>query len=172
MSATMSKPSLDEYIPRVRQRYQRLTGKLARSQLLDEFCEVSGYERKHAIKVLRGQKRNGRSQGRGGAPKLYGEQVQAVLKHCWLQMEQPCGKRMRGMLPLWLDHLTEVGGQGIDLPTRAGLLQISPASIDRVLASAKTGSRRKRLVPRSDAAVKALVEIRAERWATKEVGWT
>lgn len=172
MPAAMSKQSLDEYIPRVRSRYQRLTGKPARSRLLDDFCEVTGYERKHAIKVLRGQKRGGKGPGRGGAPKLYGEQVRAVLKHCWLHMEQPCGKRMAGMLPLWLAHLRAVGGQEIDLETRTRLLQISPATIDRLLAPAKTGSRRKRLVPRSDAAIKALIEIRAERWDTKQVGWT
>jgi len=172
MPAAMSKNSLDEYIPRVRSRYQRLTGKAARSRLLDDFCEVTGYGRKHAIKVLRGQKRGGKGPGRGGAPTLYGELVRTVLKHCWLHMEQPCGKRMAGMLPLWLDHLKEVGGREISPETRESLLRISPASIDRLLASSKTGSRRKRLVPRSDAAIKALIEIRAERWDTKEVGWT
>ena len=70
MPAAMSKQSLDEYIPRIRSRYERLTGKLARSRLLDEFCEVSGYGRKHAIKVLRGQKRSGNKPGLGGPPKL------------------------------------------------------------------------------------------------------
>lgn len=114
MPAAMSKQSLDEYIPRVRSRYHRLTGKAARSRLLDDFCGVTGYGRKHAIKVLRGQKRGGKGPGRGGAPTLYGEQVRAVLKHCWLHMEQPCGKRMTGMLPLWLSHLKEVGGRELD----------------------------------------------------------
>lgn len=172
MPATMSKETLDEYIPRVRERYSRRTGKRARSRLLDEFCAVSGYGRKHAIKVLRGQKRSGKGPGRGGAPTVYGEEVVAVLKHCWLQMEQPCGKRMTGMLPLWLAHLKEFGGKQIDPLTRARLLKISPATIDRLLAPAKTGIRRKRLVPRSDAAIKGLIEIRAERWDTREVGWT
>jgi hypothetical protein len=172
MPATMSKETLDEYIPRVRERYSRLTGKRARSRLLDDFCAVSGYGRKHAIKVLRGQKRSGKGPGRGGAPTLYGEEVGAVLKHCWLHMEQPCGKRMAGMLPLWLAHLQEIGGKQINSATRARLLKISPATIDRLLAPAKTGARKKRLVPRSDAAIKALIEIRAERWDTGEVGWT
>jgi hypothetical protein len=172
MSAAMSKESLDEYIPRVRDRYQRMTGKLARTRLLDEFCEVTGFVRKYAIKVLRGQKRTGIGPGRGGAPRLYDEKVRAVLKHCWLHMEQPCGKRMVGMMPLWLAHLNEVGGHEIAVETRARLLEVSPATMDRLLSPAKTGSSKKRLVPRSDAAIKALIEIRAERWDTKEVGWT
>ena len=103
MPAAMSENTLNEYIPRFRARYSRMTGKKARSRLLDEFCEVTGYGRKHAIKVLRGQKRSGKGPGRGGAPRRYGEEEVAVLKHCWLRMEQPCGKRMVGMLPLWMD---------------------------------------------------------------------
>ncbi len=42
MPAAMSKSSLDVYIPRVRSRYERLAGKLARSRLRDDFCEVTG----------------------------------------------------------------------------------------------------------------------------------
>ena len=70
MPAAMSKECLDKYIPRVSSCYQRLTGKLARSRLLDDFCEVTGYGRKYAIKVLRGQKRTGNGPGRGGATRL------------------------------------------------------------------------------------------------------
>lgn len=172
MTATMSEKSLNEYIPRVKERYSRMRGKQARSRILDEFCATTGYCRKHAIKVLGGRKRSGKGPGRGGAPKLYGDEEFRVLKYCWLQMEQPCGKRMAGMLPLWLAHLEEVGGKKMTSATRAKLQEVSPATIDRLLAAAKTGMRKKRLVPRSDAAIKALIEIRAERWETKEVGWT
>ena len=55
----MSQTSLTEYIPRVRNRYARMTGKQARSVLLDEFCAVSGWERKYAMKVLQGKRRGG-----------------------------------------------------------------------------------------------------------------
>ncbi|MDE2644151.1 MAG: transposase family protein [Verrucomicrobiota bacterium] len=166
----MSKETLDEYIPRVRRRYSRMTGKTGRSRVLDKFCAVTGYCRKHAIKVLRGQKRSGKGPGRGGAPRLYGPEEIALLKYCWQRMEQPCGKRMVGMLPLWLPHLPADGER--PPATRARVLKMSPATIDRLLAPAKVGIRRKRLVPRSDAAIKALIEIRAQRWDTQEVGWT
>ncbi|MEY2564950.1 MAG: hypothetical protein QOH88_3143 [Verrucomicrobiota bacterium] len=59
MPAAMSQKSLAEYIPRVRNRYERMTGKLAPSRPLDEFCAVSGWERKYALKVLRRQRRGG-----------------------------------------------------------------------------------------------------------------
>ena len=168
MPAAMSQKSLAEYIPRVRNRYERMRGKLARSRLLDEFCAVSGWERKYALKVLRGQRRGGRGPGRGGAPRRYEGKMVEVLKHCWREMEQPCGKRMKGMLPLWVDHLPKP-----DPEVRHEVLAVSAATIDRLLAAVKMGGARKKpLVPRSDAAIKALVAIRAERWATREVGWT
>lgn len=167
MPAAMSQKSLVEYISRVRNRYQRMRGKPARSRLLDEFCAVSGLERKYAVKVLRGQRRNGRGPGRGGAPRRYGGKVVEVLTHCWREMEQPCGKRMKGMLPLWVGHL-----EGVQSEVRQEVLAASAATIDRLLAPKKVGARKKPLVPRSDGAIKALVAIRAERWATREVGWT
>jgi hypothetical protein len=168
MPAAMSQESLAEYIPRVRNRYERMRGKRARGRVLDEFCAVSGWERKYAMKVLRGQRRSGRGPGRGGAPRRYEERVVEVLTHCWRQMEQPCGKRMAGMLPLWVRHLG-----GLEETVREKVLEVSAATIDRLLAGVKIAAGRKKpLVPRSDAAVKALVAIRAERWNTSEVGWT
>lgn len=168
MPAAMSQESLAEYIPRVRNRYQRMRGKGARGRVLDEFCAVSGWERKYALKVLRGQRRAGRGPSRGGAPRRYEEAVVEVLTYCWREMEQPCGKRMVGMLPLWVRHLGELGKE-----VEKKVLQVSAATIDRLLAGVKiTVGRKKPLVPRSDAAVKALVAIRAERWNTREVGWT
>jgi len=73
-----------------------------------------------------------------------------------------------GMLPLWIRHLGEV-----EATVREQVLEVSAATIDRLLAGVKMrAGRKKPLVPRSDAAVKALVAIRAERWNTREVGWT
>ena len=142
MPAAMSQKSLAEYIQRVRNRYERMKGKLARSRLLDEFCAVSGLERKYALKVLRGRRRSGRGPGRGGAPRRYEGKVVEVLRHCWCQMEQPCGKRMKGMLPLWVGHLEER-----DLDVRQQVLAVSAATIDRLLVSVKVGGERSRWCP-------------------------
>ena len=48
------KTSLEDYTRVVSGRYARRTGKQARRVLLDEYCQVTGFERKYAIKVLRG----------------------------------------------------------------------------------------------------------------------
>lgn len=165
MPSAMSQTSLQENILRVRNRYARLTGKQTRSRLLDEFCAVSGWERKYASKVLPGVRREGRGPRRGGAPRHYGAAETVALAHCWRHMEQPCGKRMAGMLPLWVGYL-----ENLEPGVRDHLLAMNAATIDRLLAKVKLGRRKKPLAPRSDSAIKALMEIQAERWATREVG--
>ena len=52
----MSETSKAEYTEKMRGRYSRMKGKHARSLLIDEFVEATGWERKHANKVLLGIK--------------------------------------------------------------------------------------------------------------------
>lgn len=162
----MSEKSTEEYTKKMRARYARLTGRKARGKLLDEFIEITGWERKHANKVLLGKRRSKGRRGKRGAPKKYGTELTQVLKTCWLAMEQPCGKRMKDMLPLWSKHLDcseEIRGQ---------LGEISAASIERLLYAFKAKAGKKIRPPKPASAVKALVEVRAESWDTTETGWT
>lgn len=52
----MSYGSKKEYIQTQRRRYRR-AGRSFKTQLLDEVCEVCGYEQKYAIKLLGHPKR-------------------------------------------------------------------------------------------------------------------
>ena len=162
----MSEKSIEEYTQKMRARYARMTGRKARGSLLDEFVVVTGWERKHANKVLLGVKRRRGRRGKRGAPRSYGKPVAEALKTCWLAMEQPCGKRMKDMLPLWSAHL--------DCPeeARIQLGKISAASIDRLLKDHKVTAGKKIRPPKPASAVKALVEVRAKSWDTSETGWT
>jgi hypothetical protein len=101
----MSETSTEEYTKKMRVRYARLTGRKTRSKLLDEFVEITGWDRKHANKVLLGTRRRKGRCGKRGAPRRYGSELGKALKACWLAMEQPCGKRMKDMLPIWARHL-------------------------------------------------------------------
>ena len=58
----MSEKSTEEYTEKMRERYLRRTGKLARSALIDEFVALTGVERKYAIKLLRGTRHRGGSE--------------------------------------------------------------------------------------------------------------
>lgn len=143
-----------------------MTGRRARTRLLDEFSAVTGWERKHANKVLLGLKRKTGIRGRRGAPKQYDPATVEVLKNCWLWMDQPCGKRMKDMLPLWLGYLKYPAA------IKGRLETISAASIDRLLGDFKIQSGKKARPPKPASGVKSLVEIRAENWDTAQPGWT
>ena len=68
----MSAKSRKEVLEQARQRYGK-RGRGGRSRLLDEVCELCGYERKYAIKVLSSKRAiigsNGRK--RGGSQAIY-----------------------------------------------------------------------------------------------------
>ena len=51
----MSAKSRKEVLEQARQRYGK-RGREGKSRLLDEVCELCGYERKYAIKVLSGKR--------------------------------------------------------------------------------------------------------------------
>lgn len=162
----MSEQSIQEYTTKMRERYSRMTGRKAKTKLLDEFITITGWERKYANKVLLGIKRKSGTRGKRGAPQKYKQALIDSLKHCWLWMDQPCGKRMKDMLPIWLDYLTT------DKQTKQQLRSISAASIDRLLSDFKVQSGKKTRPPKPASGVKSLVEIRAKNWDIDEPGWT
>ena len=136
------------------------------SVLLDEYVAVTGFECKYATKVLGGSRRR-ETKSKRGAPPKYGSETIDALKSCWFAMEQPCGKRMSDMLPLWIDSY-----EGLNDELRAQLVTISAASIDRLLKPYKTGNTARIRPLRTSNSIKEKVEIRAESWDVSEPGWT
>lgn len=65
----MSRSTRDEYLEKMSCRYRRYTGKPAKTKLLDEFCQVTGHERKYAGRLL------SRRRGDGGMGQAAGEVV-------------------------------------------------------------------------------------------------
>ena len=132
----MSEESRSEVLTKKVQRYQG-RGRLGRSRLLDEVCELCGYERKYAIKLLGGKTPiSGSGRRRGGPRPRYGEAEAVVVKTIWLSAEQPCGKRLKATVPLWLaDYEREQGPLEAELRER--VLQMSAATLDRLLAPAR-----------------------------------
>jgi len=137
----MSYETKTEYIAIQKHRYRR-AGKRYKTKLLDEVCEVCGYNRKHAIKLLNGSFKS--SAGRRGCKSKYDSpELKKALKTIWMQSGLLCGKRLAPALPLWLKHYKKHYGELSD-ECYEKLLQISPASIDRILRPFKAQVQRKR----------------------------
>ena len=97
----MSVMSKTEYLGRIYERYQRVERE-HKSRILDEFCAVCGYHRKAALRLLN-RPLGGAARQRPGPKRVYEPaKVLGPLKTIWLSSEQPCSKRLKVALPLWL----------------------------------------------------------------------
>lgn len=171
MSLKMSEKSREEVIELMRQRYVG-RGREGRSRLIDELCALCGFERKYAIKVLGGKRRvPGREARRAGSKPRYGEAERRVLKEIWLAAEQPCGKRLKPAIPLWLPHYEAEWGK-LDDEVRDKLLRVSPAAIDRLLQPCRVATgHRGRCGTRPGTLLRKEIPIRTEHWDVKGPGW-
>ena len=138
--SAMSQSSKKEYLEKMKWRYQR-RGREGRGVLLDELCEVCGYSRKHAIKLMNGSVAKGGA--RRGRRAIYGAAELAVIKPIWLAANQPCGKLLAPLLPLWLGYWEAENGP-IEPETRARLEKISASTLDRLLKPVRATERRRR----------------------------
>ena len=165
MSLIMSRRSREEVLAAMRLRYAG-RGRVGRSRLLDEFCELCRYERKYAIKLLRGQRRRegkARPQRSGAKPK-YGEAEREVLKEIWLGSEQPCGKRLQPAVAIWLPDYEREHGP-VEAQLRERLLQMSPATMDRLLKPCRVSQgSRGRCGTRPGTLLRQQIPIRTEHW--------
>ena len=130
----MSKEESAAYRGIMRRRYAATRRKRARGTVLDEFCEVTGLTRKHAIKAL-SPKRS--PSGRRGCPSGGTPEGTALLTRLWKVSDMMCGKLLKAVLPELLASLRRREA----VPDEAGreVLGMSAATIDRRLRGAKAG---------------------------------
>ena len=116
-----------------------------RIKILDEFVALTCYHRKHAIRVLRGEfspatevrQRN----------RVYDEAIAQALTVLWEAGDRVCGKRLKPLTPMLVDAMERHGHLDLDPAIKTKILQISAATIDRVLASTRAhidGQRKRR----------------------------
>jgi hypothetical protein len=169
----MSAKSRREVLEQARERYRRRTGKEARSRLLDEVCAFCGYERKYAIKLLGGKREIAGSGGRrrGGSKPVYGEAERRVLKVIWLAAEQPCGRRLKAALGIWMPHYEKRHGV-LPAPLRTKVLAVSAATIDRLLAPCRVAlGSRGRCGTRPGTLLRSQIAVRTEHWDVSGPGY-
>lgn len=116
-----------------------------RTKILDEFVAVTGYHRKHAIRVLGSELFHDRSMPPRN--RLYDEAVRQALIVLWEAGDRVCGKRLKVLIPVLVDAMERHGHLQLDPVVKAKLLQVSAATIDRALGEARSrfdGQRRRR----------------------------
>jgi hypothetical protein len=152
---------------RLRERYTR-RNKHGKARMLDEFCEQYGYSRKHGIKLLGHWLPKPKYQPPPGPEPKY-LPVRQVLQHVWEHAEQLCGKGLAPALPLWLPHYAKHFNPL--LPCQRKLLeQISPATIDRLLADRKSQTR-SRCATRPGTLLREHIPLAGEVWDQTRPGF-
>jgi hypothetical protein len=116
-----------------------------RIKILDEFVALTGYHRKHAIRLLR--EKASTTQGTPARNRLYDEAVRQALIVLWEAADRICGKRLKALIPMLVDAMERHGHLDLDPVIKSKLVQISAATIDRMLADARLhidGQRKRR----------------------------
>ena len=127
-----------EYVARMRERYEMAT-RAAKSRLLDEVCEVTGYHRKAVIRLLRRPVWN-RRPGRG-RPVRYGPVVVGTLRRIWEAAGYPWSVRLQALLPTWVPWACRRWRIPRDVAAR--LRTMSPRHMDRCLRPFKCELRKR-----------------------------
>jgi hypothetical protein len=161
-----------EYKPR----YQKATKK-QKHALLDEFTRLTGYHRKHAIRLLgrkpprevllraggktvklKAQKK--RPTNRKGK-RVYGEEAIASLRLVWEFFWYKCGKILAPLMRQQMAHIARWPAFAISAATAEKLKTISPATIDRYLKKDKQAFRlRGKSLTRPLGSLKSRIPIR------------
>ena len=126
------------------QRYRKGRKKV-KQQILDEFCETTGYSRGYARFVLRNHGRQvwlaGKRRIVGDVHKrqqrqrlsVYDDEVVKVLVKLWELLNYLCGKRLVAIMPELIEKLEQFGELRLAAVTKQKLLRISASSVDRLL---------------------------------------
>jgi hypothetical protein len=164
----MTRASVREYAAALRARYVA-ADRREKGAILDEFCRVTGYRRKPAIRLL--GHGPGVAHRRGGRPKT-APPVVAALRRAWEAADRPCGKRLAPFLDELVASLERHAELRLDDAVRERLLGLSAATIDRALRPYRGLGRRQPLSPaRAVSAIAAQVAVRTfGEWAAVAPG--
>ena len=161
-----------ECTERIYLRYKRAS-RLEKKAILDEFCRVCGYHRKHAIRPMNTFRRftKPKAKKRGPVSRYNKPSILEPLKPIWLTANLPCPKRLKAILPLWLPFYAEEFG-GLPLDVIKALKKVSAATIDRLLKPCKAHYRgRGRSTTKPGTLLRKHIPIKTNQWDEKRPGF-
>lgn len=158
MGRRISMATRRELLRAVRERYVG-AGRGEKSRILDEFVAVTGYHRKHALRLLNQAEAQPSRPERVGR-RVYDEAVRAALIVVWETADRICGKRLKAALPSLVDAMERHGHLCLDDEVRQRLLRVSAATIDRLLSPIREKASRRRRRRVASNAIRRQVPVR------------
>src|SRR6266699_7089319 len=155
----ISMTTRDELVAAIAARYAQ-GDRIERGRILDEFAAVTGFHRKHAMRLLRAGQPNRRSGPRPGR-RVYDEATREALIVIWEASDRICGKRLRPLVPVLIEAMERHGHLQLAPAVRISLLAMSAATIDRSLRDVRRhAGRSSRRKPPPSAAIRRSVPVR------------
>ncbi len=149
METEISKAIRAELVIAISDRY-KLGNTKEKKRILDEFVALTGYHRKHAIRILNGEPSVGKRSKIDF--RIYDEAVRTALVVLWEASDRICGKRLKPLLPSLVSALEKHGHLDLHADVRSKLMSASAATIDRLLASTRAAvrgdARRRKVQPK------------------------
>jgi len=130
--AMMSQRSKRELLEVIQPRYLKAR-RSEKKTILDEFVAATGYHRKYATRLLKHGRPRRRSGKKHGLAKVYQGAVVTALEQIWEICGRICSKRLHPFLPEMVKVLERCGELQLPSETKALLLQMSSATMDRCL---------------------------------------
>jgi len=130
--AMMSQRSKRELLEVIQPRYLKAR-RSEKKTILDEFVAATGYHRKYATRLLKHGRPRRRSGKKHGLAKVYQGAVVTALEQIWEICGRICSKRLHPFLPEMVKVLERCGELQLPGETKALLLQMSSATMDRCL---------------------------------------
>ena len=167
----MTIKSRKEYLQAIRVRYHHAS-KPEKTPILNEFCINCGYNRKYAIRLLKGKKKKIKSQTKSGPKPVYQDKELLVsLKRIWFATDQMCSKKLQAAIPLFLPFYEQEYGF-LDDHSKAKMLTISPSTIDRLLKPVRTRYTNKgRCGTKPGTLLKNQIPIQTDTWESSQPGF-
>jgi len=131
----MSQRSKKELVETIQPRYLKAS-KGGKKQILDEFVAITGFHRKHAIRVL-GHRPKPQGYKKRGKQRVYTGAVIEALTAIWEICGRICSKRLQPFIPEMILVLERHHEIEIDEKVKGQLLKMSRATIDRCLKPAR-----------------------------------
>ena len=127
-----------ELVEAIIERY-RSSSRVDKQRILDEFVAVTGYHRKHAIRVLRPSEAEPPCARQYAV--RYGPEVREALVALWEASDRLCSKRLKPLIPILLPALERHGRLELNTELRDKLLMVSAATMDRLLSEVRVVAR-------------------------------
>ena len=155
----VSMTARDELVNALARRYA-VAGRAEKARILDEFVAITGFHRKHAMRLPRCDAAVRRSEAKASR-RIYDEAVCEAMVVPWEASDRICGKRLKALMPILVEAMERHGHPGLGPEIRAAVRAMSASTIDRSLREVREqASGRKRRRTAAPSSVRKSIPVR------------